>query len=159
MILPGVGSFGDAMQTLEERGLVGAIKEAINSGRPFLGVCLGLQLLFDHSEEAPGVEGFGLCAGEVVRFSGDVRVPHIGWNQTEMTDSPLFHGVDPRSYFYYVHSYYVRPKRDEDTSAVCEYGGRFCAAISRDNVHAVQFHPEKSQDAGLQVLRNFVERC
>lgn len=160
IILPGVGSFGDAAQTLADRELTGALRTAIEAGTPFLGICLGLQLLFDSSEESPGVEGLAIRAGGNVRFRDAVRVPHIGWNSTTIRRPvPLFDGIPDGTFFYYVHSYRAVPANTDDVCATADYDGAFCAAVSVDNVHAVQFHPEKSQDAGLALLENFVHKC
>ena len=159
LILPGVGAFRDAIREIQTRNLVKPIKDFIASGRPFLGICLGLQLLFDVSEEGGVYEGLGVLPGRVVRFDlpAEYKVPHMGWNRVkqEQTGLAVFDGLPVDPYFYFVHSYYVRP----DDASLCwlssDYGGAFCAAVARDNVMATQFHPEKSQKHGLQLLENF----
>lgn len=159
-ILPGVGSFGDAMDHLKASGLVEPVKAFIESGRPFLGICLGLQILFDSSEESPGVEGLSVMGGEVKRFPSDMglKIPHIGWNSIACNrDCPLFKGLDENPYVYFVHSYYLQAADRNTVSAVAEYGIPFDAAAWRGNVFATQFHPEKSGSVGLQMLRNFVD--
>jgi len=159
LVLPGVGAFVDCMANLEKIGLVEAIREFIATKRPFLGICLGFQALFESSEEAPGVKGFGLFPGTVPRFATNgLKVPHMGWNQlsVEQGDCPLLRGVADGSYVYFVHSYYCKPK---DASVVCGttgYGIEFCSMLWADNVFATQFHPEKSQAVGLKMLENFV---
>ena len=161
LILPGVGAFGDGYQGLADRGLVDVVRKAAQSGRPFLGVCLGLQLLFEESEESPGCPGLGILPGRVVRFSPKeqtgLKVPHMGWNQITPVPgrvNPLL-PADCRPYVYFVHSYYAVPAREEDVLAVCEYGVVFPAMAGRDNIFAVQFHPEKSQADGLAILERF----
>ena len=159
LILPGVGAFRDAIREIQNRDLVKPIKDFIASGRPFLGICLGLQLLFDVSEEGGIYEGLGVLPGRVVRFDlpAEYKVPHMGWNRVKQEQAGLgmFDGLPADPYFYFVHSYYVRP----DDASLCwlssDYGGAFCAAVARDNVMATQFHPEKSQKHGLQLLENF----
>jgi imidazole glycerol phosphate synthase glutamine amidotransferase subunit len=156
LILPGVGHFGPMMRALDERDVRGALIEAVRSGTPFLGICLGLQALFASSDEAPAERGLGILEGEVRRFEGDVRIPHMGWNRlSPLRESRLFRGVDPSSYVYFAHSYYA-PLVPE-TAAACDYRVRFTAVIERDNVTAVQFHPEKSGDVGLAIMRAFAE--
>ena len=157
VILPGVGAFGDAMKKLEDRGLTEVIREAA-AEKPFLGICLGLQLLFDSSEEAPGVKGLSVLPGEIVRIpeGGGRKIPHIGWNDLSFPkESELFRGVAEGSYVYFVHSYYLRAKHPEDVAATTEYGVTIHAAVSHGRVFACQFHPEKSGDVGMQILRNF----
>ena len=160
LVLPGVGACGDAVDELRKRGLVEPIRDQIEAGTPFLGICLGLQMLFDVSYENGRHEGLGILPGEVVRFDlpAGFKVPHMGWNGASFIHKPpIFQGIDEGTYFYFVHSYYVVPK-DRDVVAIeSDYGGPFCAAIWRDNLYATQFHPEKSQDAGLRVLQNFAE--
>ncbi len=159
LVLPGVGAFGDCMANLEKIGLVEAIREFIATKRPFLGICLGFQALFESSEEAPGVKGFALFPGTVPRFAANgLKVPHMGWNELRIQqgDCPLLKDVADDSYVYFVHSYYCKPK---DTSVVCgttDYGIEFCSMLWAENVFATQFHPEKSQAVGLKMLRNFV---
>ena len=158
-ILPGVGSFGDAMNHMNERGLADAAKQFAASGKPFLGICLGLQVLFESSEESEGVQGLSLLSGAVKRFPSDrgLKIPHIGWNSiTYHKDCPLFKGLPDNPYVYFVHSYYLAAKSADVVAATATYGIEFHAAAWRDNVFATQFHPEKSGSIGLQILRNFV---
>jgi glutamine amidotransferase len=160
LILPGVGAFRDAIAALRERRLIEPIHAAIDQGKPFLGVCLGLQLLFDVSYEDGEYEGLGVVPGEVVRFDlpGEFKVPHMGWNQIEVRRrAPIFAGIEDREYFYFVHSYYVVPRDRTWIALETDYGAPFCSGVWRDNLFAVQFHPEKSQDAGLLLLKNFAE--
>ncbi len=158
VVLPGVGAFGDCVRKLEERGMDGACREAIAGGKPFLGVCVGLQVLFEESGESPGVEGLGILPGRVVRFEvEDLKVPHMGWNQLDAArEHPVLEGLDGEA-FYFVHSYYPDPAREEDLLGTAEYGDRFCAAAGRENLAAVQFHPEKSSRAGLKLYENFLK--
>ncbi len=158
LVVPGVGAFGDAIQELERRGLVKPILKFIESGRPFLGICLGLQLLFEKSYENGVHKGLGLLRGDVVRFElpSEFSIPHMGWNQVRQEcPTPLMRDIPDESYFYFVHSYYVVPTDPEVVAGTTEYGVRFCSMIRQDNVFATQFHPEKSQSLGLQLLRNF----
>lgn len=158
LVLPGVGAFGDAMTGLERRGLIKPILRFIESGRPFLGICLGLQLLFEKSYENGPVKGFGLLRGEVVRFDlpKGWTVPHMGWNQVRQeSPTPLMAGIPDESYFYFVHSYYVVPRDPEVVAGTTEYMIRFCSMVRQDNLFATQFHPEKSQTLGLKLLANF----
>ncbi len=159
VILPGVGAFGDAMQKLHDYGLVEVIRRYVESGKPFLGICLGLQLLFEESEEAPGVEGLGILKGRIVRIPArdGLKVPHIGWNDLRMTDgATLFQGLSGQPYVYFVHSYYLRAEEDI-VAATTEYGVTIHAAVEKGNIFACQFHPEKSAEVGMQILRNFVQ--
>jgi len=158
LVLPGVGAFADAKAELVRRGLAEPIVEHIRSGRKFLGICLGLQLLFERSFEDGEHAGLGVVVGEVVRFgTRTLKVPHIGWNTLEMTPGcPLFVGVPDGSYVYFVHSYYVVPAEESVVAARTVYGERFASAIAKDNIWATQFHPEKSQAVGLRMLENFV---
>jgi imidazole glycerol-phosphate synthase subunit HisH len=158
LVLPGVGAFGDAMRNLRQNGMDRAIRDAVAAGAPLLGLCLGLQLLFTHSEEFGSHEGLDLIPGKVLRFSDPgLRVPHVGWNQIEETHpNPLLEGIPDGSYFYFVHSYFVEPDRVEDVLSWTDYGRRFCSIACRDRVWGAQFHPEKSQDIGKKLLRNFL---
>ncbi len=157
VVLPGVGAFGDCMRKLAERGMDEACREAYAGGKSFLGVCVGLQVLFEGSEESPGAAGLGILPGKVVRFeAGELKVPHIGWNQLDAArPHPVLEGLDGEA-FYFVHSYYPDPAREEDLLGTAEYGARFCAAAGRENLAAVQFHPEKSSRAGLRLYENFL---
>jgi glutamine amidotransferase len=163
VILPGVGAFGDCMAHLTEHGFVEPIRRWIADGRPFMGICLGLQALFQSSEETPGVEGLGVFKGSVKKFQLDreLKVPQIGWNavQQKRPDCPAFAGIEDSTYFYFVHSFYVAPEDDAIVAGETDYGIRYCSAVWKDNVFAAQFHPEKSQAAGLQMLRNFASGC
>lgn len=157
VVLPGVGAFGDCMRKLAERGMDDACREAYAGGKSFLGVCVGLQVLFEGSEESPGAAGLGILPGKVVRFeAGELKVPHIGWNQLDAArPHPVLEGLDGEA-FYFVHSYYPDPAREDDLLGTAEYGARFCAAAGRENLAAVQFHPEKSSRAGLRLYENFL---
>ena len=166
VILPGVGAFGAAMRELALRKLIEPVRQAIAAGTPYLGICLGLQLLFESSEETPGVPGLSVLRGSVPRFTGGngLKVPHMGWNQVTRHTShvtrqscPLLKDIPDESYFYFVHSYYAKPADPSVTALESEYGGPFCAMVWRDNVFATQFHPEKSQTMGLRFLKNFVD--
>lgn len=160
VVLPGVGAFGDAMRELEERGLADPLRESISSGVPFLGICLGLQLLFGESEESPGVRGLGVLPGRVVRFPFLVKVPHMGWNDIRLVGiHPVMEGIEEGSYFYFVHSYYVVPERDEHRLTLTRYGDDFVSGVAAKNLVAFQFHPEKSSNAGLRILDNFASLC
>jgi glutamine amidotransferase len=157
VVLPGVGAFGDCVKKLEVRGMDVACREAIESGKPFLGVCVGLQVLFEGSEESPRAGGLGVLPGKVVRFEGgDLKVPHMGWNQLDVArEHPVLKNLDGEA-FYFVHSYYPDPAKRSDVLGTAEYGARFCAAAGRENLVAVQFHPEKSSHAGLGLYENFL---
>lgn len=160
VILPGVGSFGDAMNSMKERGLVETIKRAAVSGKPFLGICLGLQLLFESSDESAGVEGLGLLNGRIVEIPKDkgLKVPHIGWNSVSLNKSNgIFKGIDEQSYFYFVHSFYLTGADDDVVAATTQYGVNIQCAVQKGNLCATQFHPEKSGKTGLKVLKNFLE--
>jgi imidazole glycerol-phosphate synthase subunit HisH len=158
LILPGVGAFGDAMHNLQQSGLDDAICKAVNDGKPLLGLCLGLQLLFTQSEEFGSHDGLNLIPGRVRKFDEPgLRVPHVGWNQIEgKLSSPLLEGIREGSYFYFVHSFYVEPDESADVLRWTSYGRRFCSIACRNKVWGAQFHPEKSQDAGKKLLRNFM---
>jgi len=157
IVLPGVGAFGQAMRELKKRKLTGPLKEKILSGTPYLGLCLGLQLLFSKSEEADE-KGLGILAGTVKRFRGGLKVPHMGWNTLSIKkkDSPLLKGVRPQDHFYFVHSYYAVPEEKGITASTTRYGSEFCSSIWKDNIFATQFHPEKSQANGLRLIENFI---
>lgn len=160
VILPGVGSFGDAMDKLYRYKLVDVIHEVVDKGIPFLGICLGLQLLFESSEESFGVEGLGILKGKIVKIpkNGDLKIPHIGWNALEFPrESKLFDVTKKNEYVYFVHSYYLEAEDESIVTATTEYGTHIHAAVEKDNVFACQFHPEKSSDDGLQILKRFLE--
>ncbi len=160
VILPGVGAFGDAMSNLHKYDLVPVIKEVVKKGTPFLGICLGLQLLFERSDETPGVEGLGILKGEVLRIPDceNLKIPHMGWNSLHLQNNGrLFQGLPEESYVYFVHSYYLKAEEEEIVKATTEYSVTIHASVEKDNVFACQFHPEKSSDVGLQILKNFVE--
>ena len=158
-VLPGVGAFGDAMASLESRGLVDPVRAFIRQGKPFLGICLGLQLLFDSSEESPGVKGLGVLPGKILRIpDGEgLKVPHIGWNSLSFPNGRgrLFAGLSQEPYVYFVHSYYLKAEDPEIVAATTEYGVTIHAAVEKGNLFACQFHPEKSGAEGLQILQNF----
>lgn len=169
IILPGVGSFGDAMEKLNSYGLCDTIREAVDKGLPFLGICLGLQLLFESSEESPGTEGISVLKGKIVKIppfmeklpdvgERPARIPHMGWNSiTVNPKSRLFKGIPNDSYVYFVHSYYLKAECEKDVAATTEYGVSIHAAVECGNVFATQFHPEKSGNVGLEILKNFTE--
>jgi len=159
VILPGVGNFGDCMDKLISRGLDKAIRSFTLAGKPFLGICVGLQLLFDESEESPGVPGLGILKGKIRRFpaSENLKVPQIGWNNVSSCRGRLFEGIEDGTYFYFVHSYYLDAVDPAIVSSKAEYGVKFDSSVESGNVFATQFHPEKSSDAGLRVLRNFLD--
>ncbi len=153
IIFPGQGHFAQAMRNLEKKGLVPVIKECCAKGTPFLGICIGLQILFEKSEEAPGVEGLGILKGEVKKFTQG-KIPQIGWNKVVPTENNSF--ID-ENYFYYVNSFYVEPEDKSIISAYTDYNGKFCASVEAGNVVAVQFHPEKSSEAGLSFFKNWIK--
>lgn len=158
VILPGVGAFGDAMEKLCQYGLIDVIKETAGKGTPFLGICLGLQLLFDRSDEAPGVEGLGILKGEILKIpkKDELKIPHMGWNSLEFPrKGKLFDGLGQNPYVYFVHSYYLKAAEEEIVTATTDYGVQIHASVEKGNVFACQFHPEKSGDTGLQILKNF----
>ncbi|NOV01946.1 imidazole glycerol phosphate synthase subunit HisH [Paenibacillus planticolens] len=159
-ILPGVGAFGDAMEQLRESGLGDVVKRYAATGKPLLGICLGMQLLFASSEEHGDHEGLGLLPGSVVRFRGDYKVPHMGWNKLsfKQSGSPIFQGIE-EGHVYFVHSYHAKPERESDLLAVTDYYQQVTAIVGRDNVYGMQFHPEKSGDIGMQLLKNFLALC
>lgn len=159
-ILPGVGAFGDAMACLNRSGLVHPVLDFIHTGKPFLGICLGLQLLFEESEEAPGVPGLGVLKGKIHRIpdAPGLKIPHIGWNSLNVqTPSGLFDGLAEHPYVYFVHSYYLKAADRRDVTATAEYGVTIDASVRNGNLFATQFHPEKSGKAGLKMLRNFAD--
>jgi glutamine amidotransferase len=166
LVVPGVGAFGDCHRELNSRGLIDPLLEWIESGRPFLGICLGLQILFSGSEESGDTPGFGVIPGRVRRFpSSDLKVPHMGWNQVRYAREaegagspgvcPIFEGIPDETYFYFVHSYYVDPEDRSVVAGTTDYGAPFASVVWKGNLFATQFHPEKSQQAGLKVIENF----
>lgn len=160
VILPGVGAFGDAMDKLNRYGLTEVIHQYVETGKSFLGICLGLQLLFEESEESPGVRGLHLLDGKIVRIPAEngLKVPHIGWNDLSFPrEGKLFRGLKEHSYVYFVHSFYLQAEEEQVVTATAEYGVNIHASVEKGNVFACQFHPEKSSEVGLQILRNFIE--
>lgn len=159
-ILPGMGAFGDAMQNLRNFGLVDVIRDFAASGKPFLGICLGLQLLFEHSEESPGAEGLGILKGDILRIPPceGLKIPHMGWNSLDITKgAKLFQGIDQGAYVYFVHSYYLKAADESIVAASTNYSTTIHASVESGNVFACQFHPEKSSSTGLHILKNFAE--
>ena len=160
VILPGVGAFGDAMNNLDKFGLVDTIKEVTRKNTPFLGICLGLQLLFDKSDETPGAEGLGILKGEILRIppKEGLKIPHMGWNSLNVKDDArLFAGINANPYVYFVHSYYLKADNDDIVAASTEYSTHIHASVEKGNLFACQFHPEKSSETGLRILKNFAE--
>lgn len=158
IILPGVGAFGDAMHNLQQFGLVEVIKEAVATGKPFLGICLGLQLLFERSDESDGVAGLGILKGEILRIPDceGLKIPHMGWNSLEVKENTtLFANLPENPYVYFVHSYYLKAAEEADVAATTEYSTHIHASVEHENIFACQFHPEKSGRIGLQILKNF----
>lgn len=159
LIFPGVGAFGDSLRHIDEQGLREPLLEWLQADKPFLGICIGYQVLFESSEEAPEVKGLGFLKGQVVRFQSNdhLKVPHMGWNRVDFADSndPLWRDMPEDPYFYFVHSYYPNPADQTLISATADYGKKFAAGIRMGNICAVQFHPERSQDLGLRFLKNF----
>ena len=158
VLLPGVGSFGDAMESMRKKNLIDTVRQSALSGKPFLGICLGLQLLFEESEESPGVRGLGILKGKIKKFPVDMglKIPHIGWNSIDIKqDDGIFKDIPNNSYVYFVHAYYLEAEDTSDIAAVTNYGIDFHSAVGRENIFATQFHPEKSGDVGLGILRNF----
>lgn len=161
IILPGVGSFGDAMENLEKFGLPDILKEAVDSGIPLLGICLGMQVLFEESEESKGVKGLGFLKGKILRIPAKegLKIPHMGWNSLEyLREGRLFQDILEHSYVYFVHSYYLKAEDEDIVTATADYGVKIHASVERGNIFGCQFHPEKSGEIGLQILKNFVER-
>lgn len=160
VVLPGVGHFGDGMTQLEQRGFIPLLTEWVQNDKPFLGICLGMQMMLEESEEAPGVDGLGFCPGRVIRFTpatNDIKVPHMGWNTLNIRRScPLFLTTPDNSFVYFVHSFYASPDDDNWCAATSTYDITFCAALNSGNVFGTQFHPEKSQSVGLHLLSNFI---
>jgi glutamine amidotransferase len=161
VVLPGVGAFGRCMEQLQESGLETVVHEAVEAGKPFLGICVGMQMLFDASEEAPGCKGLGIIAGEVRKLTVTTeRLPHMGWNTVKIrTGSALFDGIDDGSWLYFVHSYVPVPDDETVIAATTDYGGTIAAAVERGSLWATQFHPEKSAANGLRLLQNFADAC
>lgn len=160
VILPGVGAFGDAMDNIRKRGLEPVIRQVVDKGTPFLGICLGLQLLFERSEEAPGVKGLGLLKGEILKIpeKEGMKIPHMGWNSLHLEhDGKLFRGIEEQAYVYFVHSYYLKAEDENIVKASTEYCTHIHASVEKGNIFACQFHPEKSSDVGLHILKNFIE--
>ncbi len=162
LLLPGQGAFGDCMERLEQRGLAGLLKDWIDADRPYFGICVGYQILFESSDEAPEVSGLGVMRGTVRRFTdeADLKIPHMGWNSATATrgDTAVWHGLGDDPYFYYIHSYFPVPSDPNEVVARTTHGSQnFAGAIERGNLFACQFHPEKSQQAGLRLIRNFLE--
>lgn len=156
VVLPGVGAFRDCMRNLDQMKLIEPILKSIRKGKPYLGICLGLQMLFTESEEFGVYKGLDVLKGKVVRFRIDLKVPHMGWNTVRvLRRPPIFDNIDDDSYFYFVHSYYVSPDDDKITAGATDYGITFTSMVWKDNIIATQFHPEKSQEAGLKILKNF----
>ncbi|MDD6202796.1 MAG: imidazole glycerol phosphate synthase subunit HisH [Lachnospiraceae bacterium] len=160
VILPGVGAFGNAMEKIHEYGLYDVIHKIVENKTPFLGICLGLQLMFEKSEESIGVEGLGLLKGEILRIpdhAGTLKIPHIGWNSLQFpNEGRLFKGIAQDSYVYFVHSYYLKAEEENIVTATTEYGTHIHASVEKDNIFACQFHPEKSSTVGLKILDNFI---
>lgn len=157
ILLPGVGAFGDCMTNLEKSGLIPVIKEALNSGKPFLGICLGMQVLFEGSEEDPGIPGLGFFKGQVKKIQTEYKIPHMGWNSLELKNSsPLMENADGK-YVYFVHSYFCDPEDKSIITAVTDYGTEVTAAVGKGSVQAFQFHPEKSSKVGIALLKAFKE--
>jgi len=157
VVLPGVGAFGKCIENLKKFGLFDAIKELVMNDKRYLGICLGMQVLFESSEEAPGTEGMGIIKGDVPRFKGNTKVPHMGWNSIEIQrENPIFNGINGGDFFYFVHSYYCRPAEDV-TATKTHYGVEFTSSVQKGNLFACQFHPEKSQMVGLRLIQNFID--
>ena len=159
IVLPGVGAFGKCIENLKKFDIFDLLKELILNDKRYLGICLGMQVLFESSEEAPGVQGMGAIRGDVPRFKGDIKVPHMGWNSIEaQKEIPILKGINNGEFFYFVHSYYCRPTEGV-VATKTTYGIDFASSVQRGNLFACQFHPEKSQRVGLQLVRNFIDMC
>ena len=159
LVLPGVGAFGKCVENLKSFGLFDLLKGQIAEGKPYLGICLGMQILLESSEETPGIDGLGVIKGRVVRFRGAMKIPHMGWNSVEVVKpSGIFDEIPSGSYFYFVHSYFPEPT-EPVSATVTDYGVRFTSSLQKENIFACQFHPEKSQAVGLRLLGNFVRSC
>lgn len=157
VVLPGVGAFGKCVENLRKLGLFEFTREVIAADKLYLGICLGMQILFEESEEAPGIKGMGVLKGKVPRFSGNVKVPHMGWNSIDIAKNhPILEGIQGGSHFYFVHSFFCQPEEQGITATTTTYGTDFASSVQKGNVFACQFHPEKSQGIGLQLLRNFI---
>ena len=161
IVLPGVGAFGKGVENLRKIGIFDMLKNRIEEGVPFLGICLGLQLLFTEGTEHGSFKGFGLISGKVIRFPSSVKVPHMGWNQvaykTKEAENTIFDNIKDEEYFYFVHSYYVKPDDESIILSMTDYGIEFASAVKKGNIYGVQFHPEKSSTLGLNIFRNFVK--
>lgn len=157
IVLPGVGAFGRCIENLEKFGLLSYLKETILSGKRYLGICLGMQVLFESSEEAPGVSGMGIFRGTVPRFAAGMKIPHMGWNSIKKEkESAILNGIEENEHFYFVHSYYCAPTENNIIATTTSYGQDFVSSVEKERIFACQFHPEKSQKAGLKLLHNFV---
>jgi imidazole glycerol-phosphate synthase subunit HisH len=157
IILPGVGAFGKCIENLEKLELLGFIKETIEEGKQYLGICLGMQVLFESSEEAPGIAGMGVLKGTVPRFTGNIKIPHMGWNNINIVkETEILKDIENSEHFYFVHSYYCSPDDKGIVATTTPYGGEFVSSVQKNNIFACQFHPEKSQSVGLKLLQNFV---
>jgi len=164
IVLPGVGAFGKGMDNLEKAGLIPIIRSRIEAGKPFLGICLGLQMLFSVSEEHGSSHGMDIIKGEVKLFKNDLKIPHMGWNRVKFKNRQeggggIFEGISDGSYFYFVHSYYAAPEEGSLVSSTTDYGGEFTSSIVKENIWAMQFHPEKSGEDGLRIMKNFIRTC
>ena len=160
VVLPGVGAFGDAMESLRQYNLIDTIRDTVSKGVPFLGICLGMQMLFDSSDESPGAKGLGLLPGKILRIpdTEGLKVPHMGWNSLKINpSSKLFSGIESEPYVYFVHSFYLQAEHADDVAAETFYGVKIHTAVEHENIFGCQFHPEKSSETGLHILRNFTE--
>jgi glutamine amidotransferase len=160
VVVPGVGAFATAMENIEDLGLTECLSGYLQSGKPYLGICLGMQMLFNESYEYGITKGFGVIGGSVKKFPAGVKIPHMGWNQVKYPDgSPMFNEIKQKSFFYFDHSFYIDPEKAEVVAGFTDYGIEFASAVIQGNVWGVQYHPEKSSNIGLQLLRNFVDAC